>query len=153
MTVFLSVACLKSRACCLVGIFILLIVEIVLNSLLWSTTLQLTRLPLPADDDKTAVQTTKNGGIKYNMLFLLVNCTAIGWLEYKVTIDLAKIASTGESVSVEFKEKFTDTIGKTICAFSNTFGGKVYLGIADPKTDKGQGRGGYSHLFQLWYDN
>ena len=54
-----------------------------------------------------------------------------------MTIDLAKIASTGESVSIEFKEKFTDTIGKTICAFSNTVGGKVYLGIADSKTNKG----------------
>jgi len=50
--------------------------------------------------------------------------------------DLTEIVRTGENVGVEFKEKFTDTIGKTICAFSNTNGGKIYLGIADQKTNK-----------------
>ncbi len=53
-----------------------------------------------------------------------------------MAVNLAKIVTTGENVGVEFKEKYTDTIGKTICAFSNTSGGKIYLGIADQKTDK-----------------
>ena len=53
-----------------------------------------------------------------------------------MAVNLAKIVRTGENVGVEFKAKFTDTIGKTICAFSNTNGGKIYLGIADQKTNK-----------------
>lgn len=53
-----------------------------------------------------------------------------------MAINLTKIVSTGENVGVEFKEKFTKAIGKTICAFSNTDSGKIYLGIADQKTNK-----------------
>lgn len=51
-------------------------------------------------------------------------------------VDLTEIVSAGENVAVEFEEKFADTIGKTICAFSNTDGGKIYVGIVDQKTNK-----------------
>lgn len=50
--------------------------------------------------------------------------------------NLTKIVSIGENARVEFKEKFADTIGKTICAFSNTVGSRIYIGIVDQKTNK-----------------
>lgn len=34
-----------------------------------------------------------------------------------------------ESVSIEYKSHFTPYVGNTICAFLNTIGGKVYIGI------------------------
>lgn len=36
-----------------------------------------------------------------------------------------------ESLTIEFKEAYTDEIKKTIIAFANTVGGRIYLGIDD----------------------
>ena len=36
-----------------------------------------------------------------------------------------------ESLTTEFKEKYTDEIKKTVVAFANTAGGKIYIGISD----------------------
>ena len=36
-----------------------------------------------------------------------------------------------ESLTIEFKEKYTDEIKKTVVAFANTAGGSIYIGISD----------------------
>lgn len=36
-----------------------------------------------------------------------------------------------ESLTIEFKEKYTDEIKKTVVAFANTAGGIIYIGISD----------------------
>ena len=43
----------------------------------------------------------------------------------------AKLLATGEGERVEFKQRFSSSIGKTICAFANTAGGRIFLGISD----------------------
>ena len=43
----------------------------------------------------------------------------------------------GEGYNLEFKESFSDTIAKDICAFANALGGKILLGITDDKEIKG----------------
>jgi len=48
-----------------------------------------------------------------------------------------KIISAGEGIKTEFKEakdKLPKSLFETICAFLNTEGGKVYLGIKDDGT-------------------
>ncbi|MDP3105503.1 MAG: ATP-binding protein [Candidatus Methanoperedens sp.] len=37
----------------------------------------------------------------------------------------------GESLTVEFKEKYTSKIDEDIVAFSNTKGGFIFLGVSD----------------------
>jgi len=49
-------------------------------------------------------------------------------------LDLIKV---GEGYTLEFKESYTDTIGKTICAFANSSGGKIILGVKDNGEVKG----------------
>ncbi len=39
--------------------------------------------------------------------------------------------SKSENQSVEFKLKWTDECLKTICAFANSSGGKLYIGVDD----------------------
>ena len=39
-----------------------------------------------------------------------------------------------ENVNVEFKIKYVDDIKKTVIAFANTNGGKIYFGIDDDGT-------------------
>lgn len=51
--------------------------------------------------------------------------------------EILNLIKIGEGHSLEFKESYTDTIGKTICAFANATGGKILLGV----TDKGQIKG------------
>jgi len=48
--------------------------------------------------------------------------------------EILNLIKIGEGHSLEFKESYTDTISKTICAFANATGGKIFLGV----TDKGQ---------------
>jgi len=43
----------------------------------------------------------------------------------------------GEGYNLEFKESFSDNIGKDICAFANTNGGKLLVGISDGGEIKG----------------
>jgi len=42
-----------------------------------------------------------------------------------------------ETQNVEFKEKFGNNVLKTLCAFANTQGGKVMLGVKNNGTVKG----------------
>lgn len=43
--------------------------------------------------------------------------------------NLIELIETGEGYTLEFKEKFTSSIGKEICAFANASGGKILLGV------------------------
>ena len=43
----------------------------------------------------------------------------------------AQLLVEGEGEQVEFKQRFNSSIGKTMCAFANATGGKIFLGIAD----------------------
>ena len=52
-------------------------------------------------------------------------------------IDLKKILISGESESVEFKEKLNDSFYKTISAFANCNGGLLLLGVTDSGNIKG----------------
>ena len=36
-----------------------------------------------------------------------------------------------ESKTIEYKREFTDDIKKTVVAFANTDGGKIFVGVAD----------------------
>ncbi|MDR1737611.1 MAG: ATP-binding protein [Candidatus Symbiothrix sp.] len=47
--------------------------------------------------------------------------------------NIANILQQGESQTVEFKTSFNKEVIETIVAFSNTKGGKIYLGINDKK--------------------
>ena len=44
---------------------------------------------------------------------------------------LLSLIKEGESQTVEFKQVWKDEYLKTICAFANTGGGSLYIGIAD----------------------
>jgi len=39
-----------------------------------------------------------------------------------------------ETEKLEYKEKYTDNVLKTICAFANSEGGILYIGIRDDGT-------------------
>jgi len=47
--------------------------------------------------------------------------------------ELKSLIDQGEGYNLEFKESFSDTIAKDICAFANALGGKILLGITDDK--------------------
>jgi len=47
------------------------------------------------------------------------------------------LAALGESSNLEFKEAFSDSLGKEICAFANSRGGKILLGVSDKGELKG----------------
>ena len=49
----------------------------------------------------------------------------------KSTIAIKKILEEGEGDKIEFKEIFGSDIGKTICAFANASGGRIFLGVSD----------------------
>ena len=54
--------------------------------------------------------------------------------------ELKNVLKTGESISVEFKEakqQLPDNLFETICAFLNTEGGKILLGVRDDGTISG----------------
>lgn len=51
--------------------------------------------------------------------------------------DLKFIIAQGEGYNLEFKESFSDSIGKEICAFANSKGGKVLIGVTDDGEIKG----------------
>lgn len=46
-------------------------------------------------------------------------------------VELLGILKDGESSTVEFKETYSKEIAKTICAFANTKGGRIFIGIKD----------------------
>ena len=45
--------------------------------------------------------------------------------------DIVEIIKIGEGYTIEFKEKISDSIAKDICAFANSSGGKIILGVRD----------------------
>lgn len=47
------------------------------------------------------------------------------------------IISEGEGYNIEFKESLSSDLGKEICAFANSIGGKVLIGISDKKQING----------------
>ena len=51
--------------------------------------------------------------------------------------DLDFIISEGEGYNLEFKESFSSEISKEICAFANSNGGKILVGVSDGKKVKG----------------
>jgi len=44
-----------------------------------------------------------------------------------------ELVETGESSTLEFKESFSGSLGKEICAFANAGGGIILLGVSDTK--------------------
>ncbi len=44
---------------------------------------------------------------------------------------LAEIIALGESTTIEFKRSVTSDLGREICAFANSSGGKILLGVSD----------------------
>jgi len=53
-------------------------------------------------------------------------------MKYSELLDIVK---TGEGYTIEFKESINSSIGKGICAFANSSGGKIIIGVED-KTSK-----------------
>jgi len=53
-----------------------------------------------------------------------------------MALDINRIEA-GENLTTEFKREYTEEIKKTIVAFANTAGGKLYIGINDDKTITG----------------
>ena len=51
--------------------------------------------------------------------------------------EILELIETGEGYTLEFKESLSSSIGKDICAFANSSGGKIILGV----TDKGEIKG------------
>ena len=52
--------------------------------------------------------------------------------------DLELLLKEGEGLTVEFKEKYTSKIVADICAFANSRGGTILLGVADDGTVRGE---------------
>ena len=52
--------------------------------------------------------------------------------------DLGKLIATGEGLSLEFKRSITH-LGREICAFANTAGGRILIGVDDDGTIAGIG--------------
>ena len=44
---------------------------------------------------------------------------------------IEKIIEAGERLHIEFKESFDESFIEEVCAFANTSGGKIILGISD----------------------
>lgn len=51
--------------------------------------------------------------------------------------ELLELVKTGEGLTLEFKESVRSDIGRDICAFANSKGGKIILGIKDNGEIKG----------------
>jgi ATP-dependent DNA helicase RecG len=45
--------------------------------------------------------------------------------------NLVDIIKTGEGYTIEFKKSMNSSIGKDICAFANSSGGKIIIGVED----------------------
>ena len=45
--------------------------------------------------------------------------------------EVAELAKSGEGYTLELKEKIPGDLGRTICAFANSSGGKIILGVND----------------------
>ena len=45
--------------------------------------------------------------------------------------ELLELIKTGEGYNLEFKKGFTNSIGREICAFANSTGGRILLGVDD----------------------
>ncbi len=54
-----------------------------------------------------------------------------------IITDLLYIISQGESEIVEFKQSFSKAVIETLVAFSNSKGGKIYIGVSDNGDIKG----------------
>ena len=50
---------------------------------------------------------------------------------------IKELIKTGEGYFLEFKEKIGSDLGKEICAFANSDGGQIILGVSDDKKIKG----------------
>ena len=55
-------------------------------------------------------------------------------MDYEELLELVK---TGEGYTLEFKESFSSSLGKELCAFANAQGGTILLGIKDDNSVKG----------------
>ena len=44
---------------------------------------------------------------------------------------LRRLISLGEGQSLEFKQSLPDDLGRELCAFANSAGGKILIGVAD----------------------
>ena len=51
--------------------------------------------------------------------------------------ELIELIKTGEGYTLEFKESVSYTMRKDICAFANSSGGKIIIGVADDGKIKG----------------
>jgi len=49
---------------------------------------------------------------------------------------LLKLISLGEGQNLEFKQSMPDDLGKELCAFANSAGGRILLGVTDDGTIK-----------------
>jgi len=45
--------------------------------------------------------------------------------------DIQDLVKSGEGYKIEFKERFTSRIDKEICAFANSSGGRIIIGVSD----------------------
>jgi len=45
--------------------------------------------------------------------------------------ELLELINLGEGLNLEFKENFSASVGKEICAFANTIGGNILFGVDD----------------------
>ncbi|MDO9537323.1 MAG: putative DNA binding domain-containing protein, partial [Thermoplasmata archaeon] len=49
--------------------------------------------------------------------------------------ELVDVVKTGEGYTIELKESLSSTIGKDICAFANSSGGRIIIGVDDKTSD------------------
>lgn len=84
---------------------------------------------------------TKNAPVFCTELFSSLSLRTFINLEYlQLGMDeesLKELILTGEGYTLEFKEQFSSNLGKEICAFANSDGGKIFLGIDDNGKIKG----------------
>lgn len=52
-------------------------------------------------------------------------------------LELFTVLKNGESDTIEFKENFSEAIRRSACAFANTEGGRIFIGIKDDGTPVG----------------
>ena len=50
--------------------------------------------------------------------------------------ELNFILQEGEGYNIEFKESYSDSIAREICAFANSSGGKILIGVKDNRKIK-----------------
>lgn len=51
---------------------------------------------------------------------------------------IVDVLERGEGERIEFKSAYTNRVGRTICAFANTKGGTIYLGISDKGNNRSE---------------